>query len=104
MDELLTAYSEDFKVNMELYIWYFHTTDEGQNFGSLFFKPPNKRVEQIQITPHLLNEFAELGKWSIDYPEHSIPKHRYDIIFNQIICLIIFGWLGWSLISKYLIK
>lgn len=90
---------------MDSYLWYFHTRGEGWNIGSIFFKPPNKRVEQITITPSMLTKFAESGVWDVDYPNHSVPKRRYDLIINQVIVIIIvLVSIGWALISKYLIK
>ncbi|MBA0884034.1 DUF1493 family protein [Flavobacterium undicola] len=89
-DELIEKYSEHFNVDMSTYLWYFHTKEEGfGSIGGFFFKPPNSQVERIAVTPKMLFKFAEKGKWDIKYPEHKIPKKRYDLLINQIILIVI---------------
>lgn len=88
--DLIEKYSKRFNVDMTTYLWYFHTGEEGGgSIGGLFFKPPNSRVERISITPKMLLEFAENGKWNVKYPEHKIPEKRYDILINQIILAVV---------------
>jgi hypothetical protein len=88
-DEFIEKYSKRFNVDMTTYLWYFHTGEEGfGSIGGLFFKPPNSRVQRIGITPKMLLEFAEKGKWNIKYPEHKIPQKRYDLLINQIILVM----------------
>jgi hypothetical protein len=41
------------------------------------------------VTPKILFDFFQKGKWDLEYPEHSIPKKRYDILINQIVLFII---------------
>ena len=53
------------------------------------------RVKRIPITPEILTKFANTKVWEIDYPEHQIPKFRYDVLIDQII----FG--GLALIILY---
>ena len=85
-EEMIEKYGKFFSVNISNYKWYFHNKEEGLNIiGGIFFKPPNKRVERIPITPLLLTELANKGVWDIQYPEYKLPKRRYDIITNQII-------------------
>ena len=91
--ELIAEYSSRFNVKMDGYLWYFHTDEEGQNFGSSFFRPPNERVEHIAVTPQLLLQFANKGWWAISYPEHKLPKRRYDIIINQVLIGIFVAYL-----------
>jgi hypothetical protein len=103
-DELLFKYSEKYLVDMSDFLWYFHYQEEGSiNFklGSLFFKNPHQRVKTIPITPKMLTDFANSKIWKIDYPEHKLPKYRYDMIINYIVLSIIFIWLINSLIRKY---
>ena len=83
--ELMEAYSKKYEVDMSAFLWYFHNTEEGQNFGSLFFKTPNQRVERIPVTAKMLLAFANNEKWLIDYPSHFIPEKRWDIVFNRIL-------------------
>ncbi len=59
-NELLEAYSEQFKVDMSDYLWFFHHEGEGFqiSLGRILFKPPNLRVERIPVTPTMLAYFA----------------------------------------------
>ena len=95
--ELMDSYAKTYSVDMTNYLWYFHADEEGgwNSIGGAFFDPPYKKVNRIPITPTLLADFAEKGKWGIEYPKHDIPKRRYDILINQVlvigflVCLII---------------
>jgi len=88
--ELIEAYQKKFFVDMTGYLWYFHADEEGGSFsiGSIFSKPPYERVKRIPITPQMLTDFANIGKWEIKYPEHKLPRYRYDIWMGQLLCLI----------------
>jgi hypothetical protein len=94
--ELLELYSRTFNVDMTGYIWYFHTSEEGSNFGGMFFRPPNKRVPHIPITTAMLHEFANTGKWSIEYPEHSLPRFRWDRAINFCFFIVVLTWALYS--------
>ena len=90
MDEFLGAYARRFDVDMSSYLWYFHTGEEGLNLpGALFFRPPSARVKQIPITLRILHEGAQRGRWSVEYPKHSIPAIRYDIIINLVFFVLL---------------
>src|SRR5580765_2005530 len=96
--ELINAYAMQFNVDMNLYLWYFHTDEEGQNIGGVFFRPPYQRVTRIPITPRMLLNFARTGKWLVEYPSHKLPKRRYDILINYalivgLISFIIYSYL-----------
>ena len=84
-DALIKKYKARFHVDMSTYLWYFHNNEEGQNIGSIFFKPPNERVERIPVTPEMLLTFANTGRWDIFYPEHQIPSARLDYLINIIL-------------------
>ncbi|GAA4066370.1 hypothetical protein GCM10022389_08910 [Flavobacterium cheonanense] len=91
-EELLVKYSEKYSVDMNNFLWYFHYQEEGSlsfSIGNLFFKNPRQRVKEIPITPKMLTEFANSKKWTIDYPEHKLPKHRYDIFINRVLIISI---------------
>jgi hypothetical protein len=94
---MMDHYSKAYKVDMNNYLWYFHTAEEGHSFGALFFKPPNERVERIPVTPQLLADFVVTRKWEIDYPEHQLPKRRNDLIINLTI------FIAWVLFLLFLI-
>lgn len=97
--ELIDSYAKTYSVDMTSYLWYFHTDEEGgwNSIGGIFFDPPYKKVKRIPITPKLLTNFAEKGKWDIEYPKHNVPRRRYDILINQalvvgfLVLLIIFA-------------
>lgn len=84
-DNLLRKYKARFKVTMKQYLWYFHNNEEGENAGSVFFKPPYERVERIPVTPEMLLTYANIGKWSLAYPEHEIPSARVDFLINVLL-------------------
>jgi Protein of unknown function (DUF1493) len=100
-DEMMFEYSKKFDVDLKNYLWYFHSDEEGgwNSIGGSFFKPPYKRVTRIPVTPLLLLQFANLGKWDIKYPEHQLPKRRYDMIINGILVLSVLGYLTYRLIK-----
>ncbi|MBD81562.1 MAG: hypothetical protein CL840_21770 [Crocinitomicaceae bacterium] len=97
--ELIEEYAEKYQINMDDYLWYFHADEEGQNFGGLFFKPPYDRVERIPITPNMLAEIAVIKKWNINYPEHTLPKYRYDLLINAI-----FGTIGIGIAIFFIVR
>jgi hypothetical protein len=76
--ELIEKYAVELNVDMNAYLWCFHSDEEGQNIGGLFFKPPYRRVTRIPVTPDKLISFAISGKWSMQYPSHNLPKFRVD--------------------------
>jgi hypothetical protein len=102
--EMMDEYSRKFNVDITSYLWYFHGNEEGGNsLGSIFFKPPYERVERILLTPKMLADFANEGVWKIDYPEHTLPKRRYDLMVNFItLCLVILCVVIWA-VNKYLL-
>lgn len=93
-DDLIIEFGKKYNVDISPCIWYFHSAEEGSwnSIGGAFFKSPNNRVQHIPVTPLMLLEFVRAGKWNLQYPDHKIPKRRYDIIINQllILALIIF--------------
>ncbi len=99
-NEMIEKYATKYSVDMTNYLWYFHSDEEGQNFGGLFFKPPYCRVNRIPVTPSMLADFANKSKWDIQYPEHKLSKKRYDLIINQIIVItFLIGLLIWLFIK-----
>jgi len=92
--ELITEYSKIFSVDMTSYLWYFHTGEEGNSFGGHFFKAPYERVKRIPVTPDMLLEFANKGKWDLQYPKHKIPKRRFDLLINLI---LLFGAIAFAI-------
>lgn len=86
--EMIEKYSETYEIDMSEYLWYFHSDEEGQNFGGIFFKPPYKRVDRIPITPKLLFEISKTKKWNVKYPDYELPNKRIDLTINKIIIIV----------------
>ncbi|MFN2604391.1 MAG: DUF1493 family protein [Gemmatimonadaceae bacterium] len=97
MFAFIQHYSERFGVDLAGYRWYFHHGEEGWSIGGMFFEPPYGRVPRIPITIGMLHDFAEQKRWGIHYPRHQLPKRRFDLLVNQLIALIVFAVLGYSL-------
>jgi hypothetical protein len=94
--ELIENYRKSFNVDMSTYRWYFHADEEGNNTGGIFFKPPHQRVQRIPVTPAMLCEFANKLVWDIHYPDHKIPKHRWDLLINILILVTVLSWTLYS--------
>ena len=88
--ELIDKYSKQFNIDMTSYLWYFHTGSEGFN---LLGRSPYAKVKHIPVTPGMLLDFANKGKWDFQYPPHTIPKKRYDVLINIIIALLLIAFL-----------
>jgi len=88
--ELIEEFAKKYNVKMEGYSWYFHSEEEGHihSFGRFFFKAPYERVKQIPVTPNVLLDSANAGRWLITYPEDKLPRRRYDVLINQIVLVL----------------
>lgn len=88
--ELMEDYHQKYSVDMSSYLWYYHCDEENSNwsFGSIFFKPPYARVTRIPVTPQMLFDFANNGKWNINYPEHKLPRFRIDAVINGLLFVV----------------
>ena len=93
LDEFIAAYRSKFGVNMDNYLWYFHTnvvSGDTSALGKMLFKPAPNAVKHIPITAKILWESACLGKWVIWYPEHTVPRRRFDAyIYGAILFIFI---------------
>lgn len=89
LTDLLVAYAEQFRVDMSDYLWYFHNEEEGFNLGALLVKPPYDLVERIPITPNLLYKSALTQKWMVVYPDHQLPRIRFDSVINWVIHILL---------------
>lgn len=94
--DMIDDFAEKYEVDMSGYLWYFHSGEEGSNIGGVFFKPPYERVERIPISPNDLLRIATKQRWDLDYPEHTLPKRRYDLIIGTILLLALLA-LFWYL-------
>jgi hypothetical protein len=103
MNELIEEYSKRFNVDVSDYRWYFHTGEEGVgliNIGGMISPPPDARVPHIPITIGMLSDFANKGRWSIVYPEHSLPERRHDLMINRWLGLILLALMSAIVIYK----
>ena len=91
LDEFIAAYRTKYGVNMQDYRWYFHTnvvSGDTSSLGKMLFKPSPNAVKHIPITPKILWESASNGKWNIWYPEHTVPRRRFDVYIQATIIFI----------------
>lgn len=96
--EMIQKFGEKYQVDMTSYLWYFHSGEEGFSIGSLFFKAPYERVKRIPITPKDLLRIATKQKWDVYYPEHELPKRRYDLLIGTIVLtMVIVLWVSYGL-------
>ena len=100
--ELEEAFAEKFRVDMSGYRWYFHHGEEGTwlSIGRLFFPAPYDRVVEIPVTPQLLLDSANAGKWIVQYPDHELPRRRYDSLIDQFVYLTLIGLLAVQFLPK----
>jgi hypothetical protein len=86
--EFIERFVNKFEIDAANYRWYFHHGEEPMlNIGGLFFKPPYRRVDRIPITPQILAEAIRAKRWPLEYPEHRLPRVRWDIRLSQAFLL-----------------
>jgi acyl carrier protein len=100
LDEFLAEFAKRFDVDLSGFLWYFHTEEDDVSPGRLFFAAPQERVQRIPLRLALLYRAVELGRWPVDYPEHSLPRRRWDLVFNQCLAAGFAAWLVWWLAQK----
>ena len=91
--DFMEKFAEKFKVDLSDYLWYFHHGEAGLNIGGIIVAPPYKRVERLAITPDILRQAANKRRWKLQYPEHKIPKKRWDMVINKAILFFVFFYL-----------
>ncbi|MDR6782687.1 hypothetical protein ABIE26_000826 [Pedobacter africanus] len=89
--EMMTAYAEKFSVDMTGYLWYFHSEEEGSWTSISLFPRANEQVKRIPLTPTMLTDFANSGKWNVVYPEHKITLTEYNSYFTLFILIVLIG-------------
>lgn len=98
-EDFVLAFEKTFGVDMQNYLWYFHSEEEGGlDFGGLFFKSPDRLVTRIPITPRVLSDSINAKKWSVQYPDHIIPKMRRDLALNWILAVAAVALLIWAFV------
>ena len=98
--ELIETYAKEFKVDMTGFLWYFHSHEEGNSIGGWFFPSPDQRVERIPVSLNTLTRSALAGKWSVQYPDHHVPKRRWDIRINAMLVTLVLIWATMALFRK----
>ena len=88
--DFMAKFAEKFNVELDNYLWYFHHGEAGLNLGGYLFAPPYQRVERLAITPTMLREAATKKRWLLSYPDHEIPKRRWDMVINKMILFFVF--------------
>ena len=96
--EMIEKFGKKYQVDMTTYLWYFHSSEEGFNIGNLFFLAPYDRVERIPVTPQDLFRIATNQIWDFEYPEHELPKRRYDLLIGATVFIILITvWVAYGL-------
>jgi len=86
--DLVKDFADQFAVNTDSFLWYFHCKEEPLgNLGAWLFQPPDRQVERISITLGHLHHFADAKRWDISYPDHKISRKRYDITLHSMLCM-----------------
>lgn len=97
LHEFLEEFAERFQVDMSGFLWYFHSEEDGLNPFRWIFPAPQDRVTRIPLRLALFYRAAEIGKWPVEYPEHSLPVRRWDLVLCRCLGAVAFFWLGWEL-------
>lgn len=94
--EFMDSFTARFDVDVENYLWYFHHGEEGWSPAGLFFAPPYRRVKSIPITTETLLEAIRSRRWPLAYPEHRLPKVRWDawLSLSVALLLLVCGLIG----------
>lgn len=96
--EMMTAYAEKFSVDMTGYLWYFHSEEEGSWTSISLFPRANEQVKRIPLTPTMLTDLANSGKWNVVYPEHKITLTEYNNYFTLFILIVLIGLIVYQFI------
>ncbi len=88
---IMSKFGREFNVDMRNYLWYFHHPEENAlGLAGLFRNSPSFRVPHIPVTPNLLLQAVELGRWPVEYPEHDISGNNFEITIDRFIALSLF--------------
>lgn len=98
--DLVTFFSKRYNVDISSCLWYFHWSEEGSwnSIGSWISKSPDKKVPYIPVASLMLTEFANKGKWDIQYPDHQRPKRRYDLMLNGVLFFAFIAWVFYKFV------
>lgn len=76
------AYAEEFSVDMADFLWFFHyDADEPPFYRRV--RPiggTGRAFGLIPITPRLLADAANEGRWPLEYPEHRIRVSHWPLV------------------------
>lgn len=71
MAELVNAFADRFQVNMSRFKPHYHSREEDYSIAAGFYTPKNEQVRHIPITPQLLLDSANAGRWWLEYPDND---------------------------------
>ena len=83
------AFAQRFSVDMSAYRWYLHHHQEKMTPADLFFRRIKNR---IAVTPRMLLESADAGRWMVEYPPHKGPPRTLHL--NAIGCAFLLLIIG----------
>ena len=66
--EMMRDFATKFQVNLNGYQWHFHSGPEGSSLFALFGLF-SRSVPHIPVTPLILADAANSGRWMLAYPE-----------------------------------
>ena len=89
-NEFLEDFAKQFSVDMTDFLWFFHfIADEPPNYRRV--KPigqDGRAIKFIPITPKLLAEAANEGRWMLEYPVHQVQTSYLPTILMFVVLAI----------------
>lgn len=84
--EFLEAFADSYSVDMADFLWFFHyNADEPPSFQRA--RPVDRdgrSLARIPITPSLLADAANQGRWPLEYPVHRMQVSRWPMRLMSI--------------------
>ena len=80
------SYAEHFSVESEKMLWFFHYKTNGSPFWRRI-RPVDRdgrTFALIPVSPRLLADAANLGRWPLEYPTHKVHVSRWPIVLMFI--------------------
>jgi Protein of unknown function (DUF1493) len=100
--DFIEKFAAKFEIDLSTYRWYFHHGEEGiLSIGGLFFKPPYRRVVRMPLTPQVLAAAIRSKRWPLEYPLHSLPSVRWDMMINQMVVIAMMAWCAAALWQRF---
>lgn len=58
-------------------------------------------MARIPLRLALFYRAAEIGKWPVEYPEHSLPAHRWDLVLVRCLLVVVLVRFLWWLAQEF---